>query len=233
MKQLLYAFVLLSVLLWGCSSSEEMAKQNLSEILRSGSRPIQGEVQSSTYVIRQGDQIQITVWGYNEFNTTTTVKEGGTVTIPLVGDVIASGSTKDQFTDALKKKLAEYIQGEIRVDVVVLSMLVQRVTVLGAVTRQENYPLTTDATLIEVLSTAGGITPDSDMRHIKILRNGSSQNPIDVDLSLYVERGTMDAVPLVHPGDMVFVPKKANVIRELSDFMRDAIFILGFFRVFN
>lgn len=233
MKRLLLLLVALPVMLGGCSSSDELAKQNLSEILRSGSRPVQGEIQSSTYLIRQGDQIQITVWGYNEFNVTATVKEGGMVAVPLVGDVTASGLTKDQFTQELKKKLAEYIQGEIRVDVVVLSMLVQRVTVLGAVTRQENYPLSTDATLIEVLSTAGGITPDSDMRHIKILRNGSSQNPIDVDLSLFVERGTMESVPLVHPGDMVFVPKKANVIRELSDFMRDAIFILGFFRVFN
>ena len=117
-----------------------------------------------------------------------------------------------------------------KLTVTITSTLTQKVAVLGEVTKQQNYPLTTDATLIEVLSAAGGTTVDSDLRHVKILRRMKRQ-PIDVDLTWYMENGNLDAIPIVHPGDTIFVPKKENIIRELSDFMREPIFIFGFFRI--
>lgn len=221
------------LLVVGCSSSsDEIAKTNLAQIMRSGSKPVEAEQQADTYVIRQSDTIQVSVWGYPEFDTSRVpVKESGTVTIPNVGEVVCAGLTKEQFTQRLKQKLSEYIQGEVKLIVTVTSTLVQRVAVLGEVTRQQNLPLTTDASLIEVLSGAGGTTTDADLKHVKILRAGMKRQPIEVDLTWYMENGNLDAIPVVHPGDTVFVPKKENVIRNLSDFMRDAIFILGFFRV--
>src|SRR5437016_4436189 len=47
-------------------------------------------------IIRQGDQIQFSVWGYPEFTTAETIKGGGTITIPLLGDIQVEGSTKAQ-----------------------------------------------------------------------------------------------------------------------------------------
>jgi len=218
-------------LIVGCSSSDETAKNNLTQIIRSGSRPIEAEIQADSYVIRQSDTIEVSVWGYPEFNTKAPVKETGTVTIPLLGEINVAGFTKDQFTQQLRKKLSVYIQGEVKLTVTVTSTLTQKVSVLGEVTRQQNYPLTTDATLIDILSAAGGTTENSDLRHVKILRSGMKRQPIDVDLTWYMENGNLDAVPIIHPGDTIFVPKKENVVRELSDFMRDAIFIFGFFRI--
>ncbi|HMD14609.1 MAG TPA: polysaccharide biosynthesis/export family protein, partial [Bacteroidota bacterium] len=215
----------------GCSSSDEIAKNNLTQIIRSGSRPIEAEIQTDSYVIRQSDTIEVSVWGYPEFNTKAPVKETGAVTVPLLGEINVAGFTKDQFTQQLKKKLSVYIQGEVKLTVTVSSTLTQKVSLLGEVTKQQNYPLTTDATLIDILSAAGGTTVDSDLRHIKILRSGMKRQPIDVDLTWYMENGNLDAVPIIHPGDTIFVPKRENVIRELSDFMRDAIFIFGFFRI--
>jgi polysaccharide export outer membrane protein len=223
----------LAIVAGGCGGSD-MTKDSLTQIIRSGSRPIQAEAQSDNYVIRQGDQIQLSVWGYPEFDSRTTVKELGQITLPLLGEVTAAGLTKEQFTQQMIKKLSEYIQGEIKLTITVVSSAPQKVTVLGEVTRQENYTLTTDATLIEVLSTAGGTTPDSDLRNIKILRGGGqNRQPIEVDLTWYMEHGNIESIPVIRPGDTVFVPKRANIIRELSDFMRDAIFIFGFFQVFN
>lgn len=231
-----YSFLLVFLLfpfLTGCSS-DEITKDNLSQIMRSGSRPIQVETQGDNYVIRRGDQIQLTVLGYPEFTTTALVKEGGTIDIPLpVGEMPALGLTKQQFTQKLKQKLSEYITGEVKLTLSVSSTIAQKIAVLGAVSRQESYTFTNDASLLEVLSTAGGTTQDSDLRHIKILRKGVSREPVDVDLTWYLENGDIESIPMIRPGDTVFVPKKGNVVRELSDFMRDAIFIFGFFRVFN
>ena len=216
----------------GCGSSD-MSRDSLTQIIRSGARPIQAEAKSDDYVIRLSDQIKLEVWGYPEFNTEQVVKEIGTVSIPNVGEVTAAGFTKDQFRQTLVTKLAEYIQGEVKISLTVISAVPQKITVLGAVTRQENYPLTSEVTLLEAISMAGGVTAESDLRAVRILRGGISSQPIEVDLEYHVAMGTLESVPIVRPGDVIFVPRNENIIRELSLFMRDVIFVFGFFELFN
>lgn len=234
MKQiLLLLFVVGAISFYSCSPSEDTTKNNATQVVRSGSKTIQTETQSDSYILHQGDQIQLSVWGYPEFNASGIVRENGMFTVPLVGDILAIGLTKEQFTERLQKKLGEYIQGEIKLSVTITSVTMQKVAVLGAVTRQDNYSITADMSLLEVITVAGGTTPDSDLRHIKILRAGMNHPPIEVDLTSLMESGNIDAIPIIRPGDTVFVPKKENVVRDLSDFVRDAIFIFSFFRVFN
>jgi polysaccharide export outer membrane protein len=155
------------------------------------------------------------------------------VSIPNVGEVAAAGFTKDQFRQQLVTKLAEYIQGEVKISLTVISAVPQKITVIGAVTRQENYPLTTEVTLLEAISMAGGTTVESDLRAVRILRGGLSAQPIEVDLEYYMEVGSLESVPIIRPGDVIYVPRNENVIRELSMFMRDVIFVFGFFELFN
>jgi polysaccharide biosynthesis/export protein len=230
---ILFCFCLTGFLIAGCSSSSEISKANLNQIIRTESKPIQPEPQPSNYVIRQGDQIQISVWGYPEFTTQGPVKETGTIPVPLLGEIVAAGLTKEQFSEQLKQKLSKYIQGEVQLSTTVISVALPKVAVLGAVERQSNYNIINDVSLIEILSTAGGPSAESDLRHIKILRSGKNDKPIEVDLITYIDNGELESIPMVRPGDTVYVPKKNNIIREISDFMRDAIFILGFFRIFN
>jgi polysaccharide export outer membrane protein len=190
------------------------------------------KMQSESYLIRQGDEIEISVWGYPEFNTSTTVKKGGQILIPLIGEMKAEGQTKHQFTEELRQRLAQYIQGEPRINISVSSPTLQRVAVLGAVVRQDNYPVNGEVSLVEILSTAGGATAESDLHRVRIIRFGKSEEPIIVDVAEYIENGATEAIPYVRPGDTVFIPKKENVVREFSDFLRDVVLLFGFFRVF-
>ena len=234
MKRLLLLFIVIgAAVISGCAPSEDTTKSSSTQVGRSGSKTIQTETLSDTYILHQGDQIQLSVWGYPEFNSSGIVRENGMFTVPLVGDILAIGLTKEQFIERLQKKLGEYIQGEIKLSVTVMSIAMQKVAVLGTVTRQDNYSITADMSLLEILTLAGGTTPDSDLRHIKILRAGVNHPPIEVDLTSLMESGNVDAIPVIRPGDTVYVPKKENVVRDLSDFVRDAIFIFSFFRVFN
>jgi len=224
--------ILLISLLPGCGSSDA-SRESVTQIVRSSSRPIQSEAKSDDYVIRQRDSITVEVFGYPEFNTGTIVKDLGTVSIPNIGEVTAAGLTKDQFNQLLETKLSEYIQGEVKFSLVVISAVPQKITILGEVGRQENYPLSNEVTLLEALSMAQGVTVDSDLRTIKILRGGLNSQPIIVDLTSFLEKGNLEAIPIVRPGDIIFVPRNSNVIRELSAFMRDVIFIFGFFQLFG
>ncbi len=181
-------------------------------------------------IIHPGDQVQIMVWGYPEFNTTTTVKEFGTVTIPLVGEVMAAGLTKDDFTKAVKERLSEYVKGDPQITVSHIAMN-ERVSVMGAVNKQDNYPVLTEEPLVEIIAAAGGPAAGADMQHVKIFRHGSNNDVVEVDLTRHLEEGNMQSIPKVRPGDTVFVPKEENVMRTMSDYARDVLLLFGFFRI--
>ncbi len=183
-------------------------------------------------LIKPGDQVQVMVWGYPEFNTTTTVKEYGTVTIPLVGEVVAAGLTQDEFAKSVKERLSEYVKGDPRVTISHIAMN-RRISVMGAVTKQDNYPVINDESLIEIIAAAGGPAPGADLQHVKIFRNGERKNVLDVDLTQHLENGDMADLPKVRPGDMVFVPKKENLMRQLSDYARDVLVLFGFFSLLH
>jgi polysaccharide export outer membrane protein len=182
-------------------------------------------------IIKPGDQLEITVWGYPEFNTTSTVKELGTVTVPLIGEVVAAGMTSGDFTEAFKQRLAAYVKGDTRVTVSHLEINL-RISVLGSVTKQANYPVLKAVSLLEIIAEAGGLTSDADLRHVRIFRNGNNfNNPKgyeEVDLIKCLEKGDIQGIPKVRPGDTVFVPEEDDFIKDLATFGAGVILFFGF-----
>lgn len=186
--------------------------------------------QTPDYVIGKGDQLLVTVWGYNEFTTTTTVRDDDRITVPLLGDIKAGGLSKDELISTLKQRLAEYIQGDINITISVLSSIGQRVTILGAVGRPGNYPIASEINLLELVSMAGGLPAEARLTGIKIFRKGGGK-PIEVDLDSHLEKGDIDNIAKVNPGDMVFVPKSENIVKEFGEFFRDVALLFTIFRL--
>jgi polysaccharide biosynthesis/export protein len=226
----------LSLLVFGGCAAEDVTRDTQSFSVTQSQRSAIGRLDATvvgTSTIRLGDQIEVSVWGYPEFNANTAVKEGGTIVIPLIGDVRAAGLTKEEFIAELKRRLAEFVKEEPRVSVSLTSVSGSRVHVMGAVTRQDNYPVVGDVSLVEVITSAGGAAPEADLTHVRIYRNGSGKSAINVNLSRHMERGDIESLPRVRPGDTVFIPRQENLMRGISDFMRDALMMLGFFRILN
>ncbi|MBM2839807.1 MAG: polysaccharide export protein [Bacteroidetes bacterium] len=185
--------------------------------------------------IAVGDSIAFSVWGYPEFTTRTLVRPQGFIIVPVVGELMVVGYTKEEFLRVLRQKLGEYIQGDLKLTIEISSP-VPRITVLGTVNRQGSFPASVEMPLLEVLSAAGGWTELSDLRYIKITRQATT--PLDralteVDLTQYLDSGNIRGIPVVRPGDIVYVPKRENFVREVSDVLRDAFLLFGFFRLFN
>jgi polysaccharide export outer membrane protein len=189
--------------------------------------------QPDTHFVMIGDSVVFSVWGYPEFTTRTVVGRSGTITVPLVGQITAAGRTRDDFRQYIRQRLAEFIQGEIRITIEITSPIPQ-IMVFGNVPKQGNFPASSDLSLLEVLTSAGGWTDQSDLRHILISFQrtpGKEGGTVEVNLESYLESGNLRSVPLVHPGDLVYVPRKANAIRDLADYLRDVFLIFGFFRL--
>ena len=79
------------------------------------------------------------------------------ISIPLVGDVQAAGLTPLHLADQLTIKLKKYVQDP-NVSVVVTAIHSKLVYMIGEVGRTGPVEMTPDMTLLEAISSAGGLT---------------------------------------------------------------------------
>lgn len=227
----LYGFLIITLMLLGCGPSKELQEKNARQQLAQAQQT--SPVADSLYKIRAGDEIEILVWEESDFNTTTTVSNQGTIAVPLIGEMEVVGYTHDELKENLRKKLAEYIKGTINLTVSIRSTDAMLVSVFGRVGQPDNYPVSDQTSIFKVISMAGGPSDDANIRRIKIYRESGESNYVTIDLTRYLDSGQMNQAAMVNPGDVIYVPRKENAVREMSDFLRDIVLLFGIFRVVN
>src|SRR5437867_10724857 len=70
------------LLVCGCSGTKEVRAATS----RSTSGSLLVNMESVTYTIKVGDAVDLSVLGYEEFKTSTTVKESGSIVVPVIGE---------------------------------------------------------------------------------------------------------------------------------------------------
>lgn len=224
--------ILVLILTQACTTTRELPSNSPPQT--SVSVDLQALESENQYVIRPGDEIEILVWEQPSFNTLTTVSRLGTIAIPLVGEISVAGLTQAELKRDLEGKLAEYIRDEINLTISIRNTDTLIVSVLGMVENPDNYPVIDQTSIFRILSTAGGTTEDANLKKVKLYRLAGPEDYVTLDLFEYLETGQMNSSAiLVRPGDIIYVPKKENAVREMSEFLRDVIILFGIFRVFN
>ncbi len=231
-KLLSGALTLLLIVMFtqGCVTSREMQEKSTRNLLTEQQYTAPSD---STYEIKTGDEIEILVWEQPNFNTTTTVSNLGTIAVPLIGEVKAGGQTHDELKRDLTSRLSKYIKDEINLTVSIRSTDNMLVSVFGMVTRPDNYPVLENTSIFKVLSMAGGPAEEANIRNVRIYRKDSNPHYLTLDLTQYLESGQINSVPQVYPGDIVYVPRKNNAVREMSGFLTDVVLLFGIFRILN
>ena len=125
-----------------------------------------------TYVIGADDVLAINVWKEPEVSRTVPVRSDGKISVPLAGEVQASGETPRQLEKELASKLQSFIS-EPEVTVIVTEVKSQKFNILGQVSRPGSYPLTNASTVLDAIAIAGGFRDFAKQKSIYILR----QNP--------------------------------------------------------
>lgn len=230
---ILYPFIILVLIMTqACSATRQMPSDSPNQTPNASRSQLAGS--EDQYVIRPGDEIEILVWEQPSFNTLTTVSRLGTIAVPLVGELMVAGLTQDELKRDLEGKLAEFIKGEINLTISIRNTDILIVSVLGKVARPDNYPVVDQTSIFRIISTAGGLTEDANLKKVKLYRQTGPEDYVTLDLLEYLESGQMNSPAiLVRPGDIVYVPRKENAVRDMSEFLRDVIILFGIFRVFN
>jgi len=156
------------------------------------------------YVIGPGDVLHISVWKDASLERIDTVRPDGMISFPLINEVQASGLTPLQLQKTLSDRLRQYMSDP-EVSVVVQEVHSFAVSVLGEVKTPGRYELKNQATVLDVLAEAGGLSEFASPSKIVILRDEDGAKKrimFDYDTAVYGEEPPF----YVHPGDIISVP---------------------------
>ena len=157
------------------------------------------------YVIGPDDVLVVNVWKEPELSRSVVVRPDGKITLPLLKDMDASGSTPEQLQSRIEKGLSDYVSKP-SVTVIVQEAKSHKFNILGAVQKPGTYILTGPMTVLDAIALAGGLREWAKAKSIYILRVGpdGSRKRIPFDYKKVVKGLSEDA--LLEIRDTIVVP---------------------------
>ena len=148
----------------------------------------------------------ITVWkNCPDLCRTVPVRPDGKMSLPLVNDVQAAGLTPMDLREHLTQQLSEYLPSP-EVSVIVREVHNFKVAVVGSVKMPGDYELKSQATVLELLARAQGLTEFANRDKIVVLRqNGTKTDRIQFNYRKVAEGHDQDNF-YVRAGDVIVVP---------------------------
>lgn len=164
-------------------------------------------VDSKSYVIGENDVLEIDVWKEKEISRTIPVRPDGKISLPLVGEIQASGMTPMQLQDDLTKRLKAYIENP-EVTVIVSDPRSHQFNVVGEVNRPGSYQLSQAMTVLDAIAQSGGFKDFAKETKIYVLRPMPDGTRVRMPFNYkqVIKGNDMQENVALKPGDTVVVP---------------------------
>jgi polysaccharide export outer membrane protein len=174
---------------------------------------------SAAYTLGPGDGLRITIYGQGDLPQEVVLSSDGSFTYPFIGHVQAAGLTVSQLADTIAHRLAEGYLVNPQLTIAVTQYSSQQVYVLGAVKSPGVQTLKRHTTLLELLSVAGGPTPEAGTEVIiartqpqegarSIGHRQSTTEAVRVNLEKLLAGEVFQRLE-IEPGDTIYLPKGA------------------------
>jgi polysaccharide export outer membrane protein len=121
------------------------------------------------YMIGLDDLLVINVWKEPEISRSVPVRPDGKISLPLIGDLRASGRTVVELQDDIKQQLVAYLSNP-TVTVIVQEAKSQKFNILGEVEHPGCYVLSRSLTVLDAIAIAGGFREFAKTGRIYVLR---------------------------------------------------------------
>ncbi|MGH7233609.1 MAG: polysaccharide biosynthesis/export family protein [Nitrospiraceae bacterium] len=169
-------------------------------------------VVTSEYRIGPEDVLEISVWRNSDLSKMVTVRPDGRISLPLIGDIQASGLSPIELTAALTARLKEYLETP-TVSVMLQEVNSYSIYVVGQVQRPGRFFLKSKTTLLQAITLAGGFTPKAERNRMVILRwKGGNEVKLNASYQDIVIRDQSDQNVILKPGDTIVVPSETMVL---------------------
>ena len=164
------------------------------------------------YYIGPEDVLEVSVWRNNDLSKQVIVRPDGRISLPLIGDIPASGVTPIDLSGAIASRLKEYMETP-TVSVMVKEVNSYSIYVVGQVAKPGRYFLKSKTTLLQAITMAGGFAPNAERNRIVVLRWKGANNEVKLNASYQdiVVRDRADQNIILKPGDTIVVPSETMV----------------------
>ncbi|MCJ7581975.1 MAG: polysaccharide biosynthesis/export family protein [Candidatus Aminicenantes bacterium] len=163
---------------------------------------------SPNYRVGPQDMIEITIFGHPELSRSVRISEEGKIPFPYIGEIEVNGFTRLEIEKKMKTAIDEILLQDAQVTVFIKEFHSQKVSLLGAVVKQDQYELNGRETLLSLISKAGGITESAgeDIIVIRQLPDNTTQSlKISIHDLIMMGDPALD-IPL-QANDIINVPK--------------------------
>ncbi len=185
------------------AAAEQAAGQTAAAAAAAEPAPVQDL--DPNYVLGSDDAIMVHVWKEPTISGPLVVRPDGRISLPLVGDLPASGMTPMALGAEIADSLKKFINDP-SVTVTVTAVNSKRIFFIGEVNRSGPVSMTREMTMLQAISAAGGLSPYANQRKIYILRGEKGkQVKIPFDYKKALKEGNQQGVVLA-PGDTIVVP---------------------------
>lgn len=149
---------------------------------------------STQYLLDAGDELRVTAYGLDGFSSNYVIGDMGTVSLPLIGDVPASGKTVHEVQQAIAQQLtAKRIVNAPIVNVQVNEY--RHFFIVGEIKKPGEYPFRPGTSVLNAISMAGGYTFRAQTDKVAITRRQGN--------STFTAVATEQA--FIQPGDTIRV----------------------------
>ena len=161
--------------------------------------------QAEEYKLGGGDKLRIEVYKDTQLSQSVQIRPDGKVTMPLIGDLEASGRTALELRDTIAQRLKEYVNNP-----VVTVIVVEATAAVAYITGEVNHPGSValhggPLTVLQAIAIAGGLKDFADAKNIRVMR----RSPSGVQtLTFNYKEAIRGGGPTLYlrPGDTVVVP---------------------------
>jgi polysaccharide export outer membrane protein len=161
----------------------------------------------NSFVIGNDDVLAINVWKEPDVSRSIPVRSDGKISLPLVGEVQATGRTPLKLEEEIAARLKNYI-AEPEVTVIVQQINSQKFNILGQVNKPGSYVISNSATVLDALALAGGFRDFAKQKSIYILRQDAdgSQTRLPFNYKEVVKGKNSGQNIKLQPRDTIVVP---------------------------
>jgi polysaccharide biosynthesis/export protein len=160
--------------------------------------------EGNEYTIRDGDVLEVRVYGQDQLTTHAKVRSDGRIAMLFVGDVEVRGKHPSALKAELEARLHDYVNGPVVSVNVVESQLIT-VSVLGEVARAGVFPVDPRVTLAQILALSGGLTDYATRDRIFVVRTVPSAMRVRFKYDEISRGEARTAAFSLHQGDLVVV----------------------------
>jgi protein involved in polysaccharide export with SLBB domain len=180
------------------------------------------------YVVGPGDELLITAWGDIDVEYRLTVNRDGTIMVPLVGSTVVQGRTAGELTEYLRRRFQRVYPGlrpggPSQLEVSLGRLRAMTVFVLGHVNRPGSFTVQSLASVMDVLSAAGGAIWRGSLRNVQVIRAGQTDT---LDLYSFLLNGNLPKSVRLHHGDVVVIPPAERQVGIRGQVVRPAVYEL-------